>query len=98
MPGKRIQMSSFEIIMKKGVGLITGQGENPKLIIEYSVDGGESFRDGQFVRVGRMGETNLKVKWDNLTSFYDLINRITTSDPVYYSLQTASIEARLAGY
>ena len=98
LPGKRIQMSSFELIMKKGVGLITGQGENPKIIIEYSTDGGESFKQGQFVKVGRMGQTNLKVKWDNMTSFYDLIIRITTSDPVYYSLQTASIEARLAGF
>ena len=97
-PGKRIQMSSFELIMKKGVGLITGQGEDPKIIIEYSTDGGESFKQGQFVKVGRMGETNLKVKWDNLASFYDLIIRITTSDAVYYSLQTAAIEARLAGF
>lgn len=98
LPGKRIQMSSFELIMKKGVGLITGQGEDPQIIIEYSTDGGVSFKQGQFVRVGRLGETNLKVKWDNLASFYDLIIRITTSDPVYYSLQSASIEARLAGF
>jgi len=80
------------------VGLISGQGENPQIIIEYSTDGGESFKQGQFVKVGRLGQTNLKVKWDNLDSFYDLIIRITTSDPVYYSLQTASIEARLAGF
>lgn len=97
-PGKRIQMSSFELIMKKGIGLISGQGEDPKVIIEFSVDGGQSFKQGQFVRVGRQGETNIKVKWDSLDSFYDLIIRITTSDPVYYSLQTASIEARLAGF
>ena len=98
LPGKRIQMSSFELIMKKGVGLITGQGEDPQIIIEYSTDGGESFKQGQFVKVGRMGQTNIKVKWDNLASFYDLIIRITTSDPCYYSLQSASIEARLAGF
>jgi hypothetical protein len=98
LPGKRIQMSSFELIMKKGVGLITGQGEDPLIIIEFSTDGGKSFKQGDFVRVGRQGETNLKVKWDNMDSFYDLIIRITTSDPVYYSLQSASIEARLAGF
>ena len=91
-------MSSFELIMKKGVGLITGQGDNPQIIIEYSIDGGESFKQGKFVKVGRRGQTNIKVKWDNLSTFYDLIIRITTSDPVYYSLQTASIDARLAGY
>jgi hypothetical protein len=97
-PGKRIEMSSFELIMKKGVGLITGQGENPKIIMEYSVDGGESYKQGNFIPVGRLGQTNIKVKWDNVESFYDLIPRIVTSDPVYFSIQAASIEARLAGF
>lgn len=98
LPGKRIQMSSFELIMKKGVGIVTGQGDDPQVAIEFSIDGAESFKPGEFVKVGRLGETNIKVKWDNLDSFYDLIIRITTSDPVYYSLQTASIDARLAGF
>lgn len=97
-PGKRLEMSRFELIMKKGVGLITGQGEDPQIIIEYSVDGGQSFAQGDHVRVGRLGETNLKVEWFKMLSFYDLIIRITTSDPVYYSLQSAAIDGRLAGF
>lgn len=97
-PGKNIQMSRFELIMKKGIGLITGQGENPQIIIEYSIDGGVSFAQGDHVRVGRLGETNLKVEWFAMITFYDLIVRITTSDPCYYSLQAAAIDARLAGF
>ena len=91
-------MSRFEIIMKKGTGLITGQGEDPEIIVEFSIDGGESFEHGEFVKIGRQGNTALKVEWFSLISFYDLIVRITTSDPVYYSIQTAAIDARLAGF
>lgn len=97
-PGKNLEMSSFELIMKKGVGIVTGQGDDPLIIIEYSIDGGDSFIHGQFVEVGRLGKTNIKVKWDNMATFYDLIIRLTTSDPVYYSLQSASIELQLAGF
>lgn len=97
-PGKRLEMSSFELIMKKGVGLISGQGENPRIMIEYSTDGGESFAPGTWAKVGRQGQTNIKVKWDKMLSFYDLIIRLSTSDPVYFSLQSASIDLRLAGF
>jgi hypothetical protein len=97
-PGKRLQMSRFEIIMKRGVGIISGQGVDPQIIVEYSTDGGETFAHGDFVKVGRMGQTNLKVEWFSMITFDDLIVRITTSDPVYYSLQTAAIDLRLAGF
>lgn len=96
-PGKEMEMSRFELIVKKGVGLITGQGEDPQIIIEYSIDGGESFAHGDFVEVGRLGQTNIRVEWFNMMTFYDLIIRITTSDPVYYSLHSAGIDLRLTG-
>lgn len=97
-PGKRIEMSRFELIMKTGVGTISGQGENPRIMIEYSTDGGRSFAHGEWARVGRQGETNLKVEWFKMISFYDLIIRLTTSDPVYYSIQEGAIDLRLAGW
>lgn len=96
-PGQRIQMSKFEIIMKRGVGLITGQGEDPQIIVEYSTDGGLSFEHGESVKVGRLGATDIRVEWFSMMSFYDLIVRLTTSDPVYYSIHSAAIDARAAG-
>jgi len=96
-PGKEIRMSRFELIMKKGMGLISGQGVDPLIIIEYSIDGGESFAEGDFVKVGRLGETNIRVEWFSMLTFDDLIIRITTSDPVYYSLHSAAIDLRLTG-
>jgi hypothetical protein len=96
-PGKRVQMSRFELILETGVGLITGQGEDPRIMIEASYDGGKSWSAGEWMRIGRLGESNVRAEWWNLNSFYDLIIRITTSDPVHYTIISGAIDARLAG-
>lgn len=96
-PGKRLQMSRFELILETGVGLISGQGEDPKIMIEASYDGGKSFEHGGWMRVGRLGETNVRAEWFSLKSFYDLIIRITTSDPVHYTILSGAIDLRTAG-
>lgn len=94
---KRIQMSRFELDVERGVGLVSGQGEDPKIMIEASYDGGKSFAHEDWIRIGRLGETNIRVRWDNLQSFYSLIIRITTSDPVDYTFLSGTIDLRLAG-
>ena len=96
-PGKRVQMSRFELILETGVGLISGQGLEPLIMIEASYNGGRSFSVGTWMKIGRHGETNIRAEWFSLTSFYDLIIRITTSDPVAYSIQSGAIDVRLAG-
>ena len=83
--------------MEMGTGLITGQGEDPKIMIEASYDGGKSWDTGTWMRVGRLGETNIRAEWFNMKSFYDLIIRITTSDPVAYNIYSGAIDLKLAG-
>lgn len=95
--GKRIQMSRLEIIMETGTGLIDGQGDNPRIMIEPSYDGGRTWGSGTWARVGRLGEFVLKVEYFSLRSFYDCMFRISTSDAVNYSIYSASIDLRLAG-
>ena len=95
--GKRIQMSCFKLIMETGVGVIDGQGDNPRIMIEYSDDGGRSWGAGSWPRVGRLGEFTLQVEFFDLGSFYDRIFRISTTDPVNYSIYSATIDLRLAG-
>jgi len=95
--GHEIKMSSIEFIMEVGVGLVTGQGEVPKLMIEASYDGGRSFAEGDWVEIGRAGEYTLRVEWFNMMTFTDLILRITISDPVPVSIYSAAIDLKLAG-
>ena len=66
-------------------------------MIEASYDGGRTFTSGTWAEVGRLGEFVLNVEWYNLETFYDLIIRVSTSDPVNYSIYSAAIDLRLAG-
>jgi hypothetical protein len=95
--GKLTQMSKAKFIMESGVGLISGQGEDPRIMVEYSDDGGYTWKHGSWPRVGRLGERTLQVEFYNLTKFYDRIFRISTTDPVAYSIFSATIDLRLVG-
>lgn len=95
--GERVQMSQLILIMETGEGLLAGQGEDPRIMIEPSYDGGKTWESGSWARTGRLGEHTLKVQWDNLATFYSMMLRITTSDPVNFNLFDATIKIRLAG-
>jgi hypothetical protein len=96
-PSARLQMSKAKFIMETGVGLISGQGDDPRIMIEYSDDGGRTFQHGAWPRVGRLGEFTLQVEFFNLGTFYDRMFRISSSDNVNYSIFSGTIDLRLAG-
>ena len=95
--GDAITMSSVHISMETGVGVISGQGDEPRIMIEASYDGGRTWAAGAWPEVGRLGEFVLKVKWDNMKTFYDCMLRISSTDPVNYSVYSANIDLRPAG-
>lgn len=93
----RVQMSSLNIEMETGVGVIDGQGDNPRIMVETSDDGGRTWGAGTWAETGRLGEFVLLVNFDNLDSFYSRMFRFSTTDPVNYSVYSASIDLRMAG-
>jgi hypothetical protein len=92
--GRRIKTSCIEFIMEQGIGLITGQGENPRMLLELSLDGGRSFAHSQWVELGRLGEHTLEVKADVIVSADEIIPRITISDPVPVSISGAFVDLK----
>jgi hypothetical protein len=96
--GERIEMSSFTLVMETGVGLITGQGVEPKMMFQASYDGGKSWSAESWVDIGRMGESREKVIWHNMASAYEIMIRVRVSDPVFISIHSASIMLRKAGW
>ncbi len=95
--GQRVQMSRMEFIIETGTGLLTGQGEDPQIMVEASYDGGRSWDEGTWIKTGRQGEFNIRAEWYSMKSFYDMVVRLTTSDPVAFNLYSAAIDLRLAG-
>lgn len=96
--GKRLKMSRVYFSLQTGQGLASGQGSDPRIMVEYSIDGGETFSTEQWVKFGKLGQYLLKVKFDAMVSFYEITFRITVSDPVFCSLHDASIDVKAGGY
>jgi len=95
--GRRIKISSIEFIMEQGIGLITGQGEDPRMLLELSIDGGRSFAHSQWVRLGRLGENTLEVVADVIIGADEIIPRITISDAVPVSFSATQVDIKAVG-
>lgn len=92
-PGKEIELSSFRLVMETGIGLISGQGAEPKIMLSYSLDGGRTYSTEQWGDVGELGNYQTEVVWDGINAVGKSIDiRLSTSDPVYFSVHSAGAE------
>jgi len=89
-PGKSIEMGSLVLIMEKGTGTVAQTA--PVVMLSFSDDGGKTWSEQMFGDIGSMGQFQREVRWDGLGSFESRIIRIQTSDDVYYSIHSASVE------
>jgi hypothetical protein len=67
-------------------------------MVEYSIDGGETWSTERWIEIGRMGKYLINAEFWEMVSFYEITFRITTSDPVFISLHDANIDVKAAGY
>ena len=92
--GRAVMLSRIEFVIEQGIGLITGQGENPRMLLELSTDGGRSYAHSQWVRLGRMGEHTLNVQADMMIVGDEIVPKITLSDPVPLTISSVLIDIK----
>lgn len=81
--GKTVFMPKLELDVETGVGLRTGQGSDPQVMMSYSDDGGNSWSDAElWAALGATGNANTTVEWNKLGSFQERCIKIRISDPV----------------
>ncbi len=80
---RRAFMKSYELDIENGVGLASGQGSDPQIMLDISDDGGRTYSYPQSWRsMGKIGEFQKRLRWLRLGNFYNRVMRITISDPV----------------
>lgn len=89
-----IPHAQFELDMEVGVGLQSGQGSDPKIMLRYSDDGGRTWSNQLWRDIGKVGEYRTRVIWRKLGSSRDRVYDISISDPVFIQMN----EAILNGY
>lgn len=80
---KRMFMDTFELDVESGVGLATGQGSSPQMMLDWSDDGARTFKAlQQWKSLGQTGAYLTRLRWTRLGQFRQRVLRLTVSDPV----------------
>lgn len=90
----RIRISLLYLDMETGVGLQTGQGSNPQIMLEYSKDNGRTWSAQRWVTLGKVGTYLTRVLWRRFGSTRDATFRITMSDPVKFVITEGALRIR----
>lgn len=90
---KRIFVPKLELDIESGVGLATGQGSDPQIMLDISKDGGRTFGSRQLWKsMGALGAYRQRLKWDRLGQSRDWVFRVTISDPVKRTIIAANAD------
>jgi len=80
--GEYTFLSKLWIEMEGGVGLLTGQGSQPKLMLQYSKDGGHTWSEEIWRDIGAMGQFKCRSLFLRLGRGRDWVFRLRVTDPV----------------
>jgi hypothetical protein len=83
----------LELVFETGVGLITGQGSDPQVMLRFSDDGGRTWSNEHWRSMGIMGDYRTRVAWNRLGAARDRVYEVSISDPVRRTL----VESHLYG-
>jgi hypothetical protein len=92
--GQRAFHDRLEIIMETGVGLVTGQGSSPTVMLAYSDDGGIIWVNLPTRSAGAIGQYRWRVVWHRLGSSRMRVYRASISDPVKVCITDTIVEIR----
>ena len=79
---RRKFMASCELEFEPGVGISTGQGSAPTVMLRISDDGGRTWGNEKTGSAGAMGAYRVRAQWNRLGSFRQRAMAWTISDPV----------------
>jgi len=87
-----IQHASLELVFEQGKGTISGQGVDPKVMLQWSDDGGRTWSNEIWRSLGRRGDFQRTALWNRLGQSYDRCYRYSISDPVRRTLIMAILK------
>jgi len=79
---KLFTINYVEVEMERGIGLNTGQGSAPIMMIQSSKDGGKTWGSELHGSIGAMGKYKTRIKFNRLGSGRDRVLKFSISDPV----------------
>jgi hypothetical protein len=91
---KRTAHHAMQLDCQSGVGLTTGQGSNPQVMLRWSDDGGHTWSNEHWSSMGGIGQYYYRVFWRRLgmtLKLRDRVYEISGTDPVKITIMGAEL-------
>lgn len=86
---QRTPIDQFELLMDVGLGLQTGQGSDPQVMLRVSADGGITWGNERLASTGKAGKFGKRVYWTRLGAPQDCALEISYSEPIPFRIVNA---------
>lgn len=80
--GNYSRCTEIWVEMEGGVGLQTGQGEDPQIMMQVSRDGGHTYGNELWRSIGKVGEYKARANWHRLGRARDWVFKFRVTDPI----------------
>jgi hypothetical protein len=90
---QRQYFEEFQIQFQPGVGLNTGQGQDPQAMLRWSNDGGSTWSNEHWVTIGKIGNYLNRAIWRRLGWARDRIFEVAITDPIKAVIVSANLKA-----
>ena len=91
---KRTSQHSLQLNCEAGVGINTGQGNDPAAMLRWSDDGGHTWSNEHWLSMGKIGETGYRTIWRRLgmtLKLRDRVYEVSGTDPVKIAIIGAEL-------
>lgn len=90
--GRRVRYNKLRIGFETGVGLQTGQGSDPQVLLQLSKDGARTFSDSFSASLGAVGQYRSSVEFRRLGIAEQMTFKIRVTDPVKVAIIGSYLE------
>lgn len=94
----KLTVDMLQIVMETGVGLSTGQGSDPQMMLRFSKDGGQTWSTQLLGSIGKIGDYTNRCIWRRLGAGRDWVFELAISDPIKVALAGVELRAREQPY
>jgi hypothetical protein len=94
----RVFVDLYEIVAEPGLGLTSGQGSDPEMMLRYSNTGGKTWSDIRTAKAGKRGAYSQRLRWLRCGSGRDRMIEVSTSDPIPWRIVDAFWKGRAGAH
>ena len=92
----KLHVYRLRLDMEQGIGLSSGQGQNPQVMLQVSRDGGYTWGNEMWTTPGQAGEFLHRAEWRRLGVSRNYVFKFRITDPVKVTMISAAAYATMA--